>query len=32
MIDKLINVINNIDDEKLLRKLYLFTLTISQNK
>ncbi len=32
MKDKLINVINNIDDEKLLRKLYLFTLTISQNK
>ena len=32
MRDKLINAINNIDDEKLLRKLYLFTLTISQNK
>lgn len=32
MKDKLINAINNIDDEKLLRKLYLFTLTISQNK
>lgn len=32
MNDKLINAINNIDDEKVLRKLYLFTLTISQNK
>ncbi len=32
MRDKLINAINNIDDEKLLRKLYLFTLTISQHK